>query len=80
MRLPLEDAQKRYSVGTVGKEATRRNVLGQSIENINLTKVDDPNTPKDESLERVPGAVLKDYQRVDPSMVISERIAPTAIS
>ena len=80
LNIPLEDAQKRFAIATKGKEATRRDVLGQSIANINLTKVDDPSTPKDESLERVPGAVLKDYQRVDPSMVISERIAPTAIS
>ena len=60
-------------------EATRKSLLDkktkEQLDKIDLRKVDDPATEVDESTQRVPGAIVKDYQRVDPDLLVDKREA-----
>ena len=59
--------------------ATRPKLLDRAtkaqIDAINLSKVDDPKTAVDESKQKVPGAILKDYTRVDPNLLFDDRVS-----
>ena len=59
--------------------ATRPKLLDRAtqaqINAINLSKVDDPKTAVDESKQKVPGAILKDYTRIDPNLLFDDRVS-----
>ena len=51
------------------KNELAKKAKAAQLENINLTRVDDPATTVDESTQRVPGAIVQDYQRIDPNVL-----------
>ena len=61
--------------------ATRPELLRRAAEDqlkdIDLRKIDDPSTKTDESKDRVPGAIAKDYKRIDPNLLFDDRTATT---
>ncbi len=78
LNIPLDVAQKRFSIATKGRAKTLQEVSDAQLADVNLAKktwlVDDPKTPNIDETEAA-GAILKDYKRVDPSLLFEDRKA-----
>ncbi|MAC52501.1 MAG: hypothetical protein CME31_08145 [Gimesia sp.] len=67
LNFPLDEAQKRYAVATEGRAKALQDTTDAQLEGVNLNFKDAPLT--------TPGNILKDYRRIDPSLLFEEREA-----
>ena len=75
LNIPLDVAQKRFGIATEGRAKTLQDVSDTQLAGLDLKFKDDPLTTTIDESTLTPGNILKDYRRVDPSLLIEDREA-----